>query len=111
MKIGEYEVAVVDNNTVKVGCVTVKRCEIKLVLDEMDIWKPQPKFKVGDFVRVLSGSDNKERTGEYGKVIEVGQHFDVGVEFPRRGHGHGLNRQVSDGHGWYFDGRYLELVD
>jgi len=86
MKIGEYEVTILDNNTVKVGCVTVSRYQMAQVFDLMQAWKPPaPKFQIGDFVRVLNTSSIQQAVGKYGRVASIqGLSKTVGVEFAER---------------------------
>ena len=114
MKIGEYEVEVIDNNTVKVGCVTVIRGQIQTVTMLMDTWKPAPKFKVGDFVRVIDVVWNTRMVGRCGRVVVPicpQKESSVGVEFPDYTEGNDLHGQTRPGHGAWFRTSHLELID
>lgn len=79
LKVGEHKVQIVDNDNCKVGCQNVKRNTIVEILHAMDKWvPPTPKFKVGDYVRVLF---KHCREGQTGKVIAVLDNGVVDVEF------------------------------
>ena len=123
MKIGEYEVVVIDKGTVKVGCQVVTRDVISHVLNMMNAWTPpKPQFKVGDYVRVRDDVSNtaniedaRDFAGWYGRVVvRETPNGNVGVEFARssgRGHSIGFPASVSWGHGYLFAPEMLEKVD
>jgi hypothetical protein len=119
MKIGEYEVKILDNDTAEIGCVKVSQYEVLGVLDRMNAWvppPPSPKFKVGDFVKVVKAESagESEFVGHHGKIVTIiGQEDNVpyGVEFPERLKLAGsLGGITANNHGRWFNASSLELV-
>ena len=130
MKIGTYEVEVLSNDEVKVGCVYVRRGDAQAVIALMDAWKPAPKLKVGDFVRVAQSRNNEARgwlyddlfVDKYGKVAQVRTPREaaecddrvIGVEFAFKSEKGGDTITITgvpSGHGRWFQESQLERVD
>jgi len=109
MKIGEYEVVVLSNEKIRIGCQEVSRAETVAVLRLMDNWTPTPKFKVGDFVKVILSTHK----GLLGKIVVISDTRNIGVEFAerRRPWFSNLGGYTKDGHGYWFSPEMLELVD
>ncbi len=123
MKIGEYEVKIVSNETATVGCQVVTQEQVTELLNLMVHWKPAQSFKVGDFVRVRDDAESKmddryrrvqELRGKYGRVVTTGGFAsgEFGIEFSERIiDGHTLNGSTAHGHGYFLLPEMLEKVD
>lgn len=53
MKIGKHKVTDINNNSAKVGCITVTREEVEILLREMN---NVPKYEVGKKYKLIDGS-------------------------------------------------------
>lgn len=117
MKIGTYEVEVLSNTEARVGCQRVTFNEASELLSLMKAWKPAPKLKVGDFVRVLENERGARTRGKFGKVVAYHEPTTYyAVEFAERIEGSiGCSANgveiVPKRHGEWMYGRQLEKVD
>lgn len=73
MKISEYEVKITSNQTAMVGCTSVKLDEVEALAKAIREWKPEPKLKVGDYVKALNAGQNGGQgvIGKFGKIVFV----------------------------------------
>lgn len=123
-KIAGYDVQVIDNKTAKVGCKIVTLVDVESLKKAMEEFKPKPKLKVGDWVRVNTfdiRNINHTRHNQLAKVILLEvispnpnwpRFKGVGLEFALYNPGsHDLHGYVKHGHGGVIPEEELELVD
>ena len=120
MKIGDYEVAFLSKDSLKVGCQEVTREELNQLIEGLDNYV---KIEVGDYVRVkITRPQHQEPEatdaidGAYGIARFINPRgTEVAVEFARRypipgATGYGM-KLVAPGHGLWVYLENLELVD
>jgi transcription antitermination factor NusG len=114
MKIAGYEVKILSKTEAMVGCAKVTLTDLDNLWDAMDAYvAPKPQFRHGDFVKVID-SGIKRLIGKHGKVIEIAGPQDacnIGVEFAEKICLGSCDGKTKLGHGDYFSGRQLELID
>ena len=110
MKIGDYEVIVVDKDEALVGCQRVRREELEEILDLMN---HHPELCVGDFVRITNQTlINVNLEGqEFGKIVAKDPGW-WGVEFPKASSSlHDLNGRTKNKHGYWIEAENLEGIE
>lgn len=111
LKIGEHEVTAISNTEAMVGCTKVTLADLDRVRLAINNYKPEPKFKVRDYVRVVDV--HCLASGKSGKVVgtpEASRH--ILVEFAESVFGlSGLPAYgIPANHGAEYLPEHLELI-